>query len=74
VRWKPASASESVRFSGESRYTSGAQKSFQVARNVNRPTVTSIGRESGSITLRQIAKCEQPSTRAASPSSSGSER
>src|SRR5207245_2540660 len=69
VRLKPASASESVLFSGESRYTSGAQKSFHVARKVKIPTVTSIGRASGSMILHQIPRWLAPSTRAASESS-----
>ena len=50
---------------------SGAKKSFQAARNANRPTVMSPGRTAGSSTRRRTPKVPQPSTIADSSSSRG---
>src|SRR5581483_210973 len=52
---------------------SASRNSFQLARNANRMMATSEGAASGRNTLVMVCQREQPSTRAALSSSSGSD-
>src|SRR6185369_2621838 len=52
---------------------SASRNSFQLVRNVNSTTATSEGSASGRNTSTSVWKREQPSTRAALSSSSGSD-
>src|SRR5690606_13497362 len=53
------------------RTRNGQKKSVQVATKVNRPSIAAAGRAAGTATCQKVRIIEQPSTRAASMSSSG---
>ena len=68
-----ATANGSVIFDWSLMRIRGAMKSFHAVRKANRPTVIRPGLTAGSSTRRRAEKLVQPSTRAASSSSRGTD-